>query len=68
MVSSPANSTKCFSSDTRDVIIDFHWANPSASQKLRMLYIDFLGLFKPYENDTVTHDKDAPFDHLEVDP
>ena len=33
-----------------------------------MLYIDFLGLFKPYENDTVTRDKDAPFDCLEVDP
>ena len=51
-----------------DVIIDFHRANPSAPRKLRMSYIDFLGLFKPYENNTVTHDKDAPFDRLEVDP
>ena len=50
-----------------DIIIDFHWANPSAPQKLRMSYIDFLGLFKPYKNNTVTRDKDAPFDHLEVD-
>ena len=54
--------------NARDVIIDFHWANPSAPQKLRMSYIDFLGLFKPYKNDTVTRDKDAPFDRLEVDP
>ena len=51
-----------------DIIIDFHQANPSAPQKLRMSYIDFLGLFKPYENNTVTCDKDAPFDCLEVDP
>ena len=54
--------------NTWDIIIDFHWANPSAPWRLRMLYIDFLGLFKPYENDTVTCDKDAPFDCLEVDP
>ena len=53
--------------NTCDVIIDFHWANPSAPRKLRMSYIDFLGLFKPYENNTVTRDKDAPFDLLEVD-
>ena len=52
--------------NARDVIIDFHRANPSALQKLRMSYSDFLGLFKPYENDTVTHDKDAPFNCLEV--
>ena len=51
-----------------DVIIDFHCANPSTPQKLRMSYINFLGLFKPYENDTVTCDKDASFNHLEVDP
>ena len=51
-----------------DVIIDFHQANPSTPQKLRMSYIDFLGLFKPYENNTITHDKDAPFNRLEVDP
>ena len=50
-----------------DVIIDFYWANPSAPRKLRMSYIDFLGLFKPYKNDTMIHDRDAPFDHLEVD-
>ena len=54
--------------NTHDMIIDFHWANSSTSQKLRMSYIDFLGLFKPYENNTVTHDKDAPFDCLEVNP
>ena len=54
--------------NTRDVIIDFHRVNPSAPRKLWMSYIDFLGLFKPYENSTVTHDKDAPFDRLEVDP
>ena len=54
--------------NVHDVIIDFHWANPSAPQKLRVSYIDFLGLFKPYENDTVTHDKDVLFNHLEVDP
>ena len=51
-----------------DIIIDFHHANPSAPWKLRMSYIDFLGLFKPYENNTMTCDKDAPFDHLEVNP
>ena len=33
-----------------------------------MSYIDFLDLFKSYKNNTMTHDKDAPFDHLEVDP
>ena len=49
-----------------DVIIDFHRVNPSAPWKLRMSYIDFLGLFKPYENNTVTCDRDAPFDCLEV--
>ena len=54
--------------NAHDVIIDFHWANPSAPWKLRMSYIDFLGLFKPYENNTITRDKDAPFDCLEVDP
>ena len=54
--------------NAHDVIIDFHRANPSALRKLRMSYINFLGLFKPYENNTVTCDKDAPFDHLEVDP
>ena len=54
--------------NARDVIIDFHRANPSAPWKLRMFYIDFLGLFIPYENDTVIRDKDAPFDRLEVDP
>ena len=54
--------------NARDIIINFHRANPSASRKLQMSYIDFLGLFKPYENDTVICDKDAPFDHLEVDP
>ena len=54
--------------NARDIVIDFHQANPSAPRKLRMSYIDFLGLFKPYENNTVTRDKDAPFDHLEVDP
>ena len=54
--------------NARDIIIDFHQANPSAPQKLRMSYIDFLGLFKPYENNTMTRDKDAPFNHLEVDP
>ena len=53
--------------NTKDITIDFHQANPSASQKLRMSYINFLGLFKPYENDIITYDKDAPFDHLEVD-
>ena len=46
-----------------DVIIDFHRANPSAPRKLRMSYINFLGLFKPYKNDTETRDKDASFDH-----
>ena len=51
-----------------DIIIDFHQANPSAPQKLRMLYIDFLGLFKPYKNNTITCDNDAPFDCLEVNP
>ena len=51
-----------------DIIIDFHQANPSTPWKLRMSYIDFLGLFKPYKNDTVTCNKDAPFDCLEVDP
>ena len=54
--------------NAHDVIIDFHRANPSAPQKLRMSYIDFLGLFKPYENNTVTRDKDAPFNCLKVDP
>ena len=54
--------------NTHDIIIDFHWENPSALRKLRMSYIDFLGLFKPYENNTIAHDKDAPFDCLEVDP
>ena len=54
--------------NAHDVIIDFHRANPSAPQKLRMLYIDFLGLFKSYENNTMTHDKDAPFNCLEVNP
>ena len=54
--------------NARDVIIDFHWTNPIAPRKLRMSYINFLGLFKPYENDTVIHNKDASFDHLEVDP
>ena len=54
--------------NAQDVIIDFHWENPSAPRKLRMSYIDFLGLFKPYKNDTVTCHKDAPFDHLEVNP
>ena len=51
-----------------DIIIDFHWANTSTSWKFRMSYIDFLDLFKPYKNNTMTRDKDAPFDHLEVDP
>ena len=54
--------------NTRDIIIDFHQANPSAPRKLRMSYIDFLGLFKPYENNTITRDKDTPFDCLEVNP
>ena len=54
--------------NTRDVIIDFYWANPSAPRKLRISYINFLGLFKPYKNNTVICDKDAPFDRLEVDP
>ena len=54
--------------NAHDVIIDFHWANPSTPQKLRVSYIDFLGLFKPYENNTVTHDKDVLFNHLEVNP
>ena len=54
--------------NARDIIIDFYWANPSASRKLRISYINFLGLFKPYENDTMTHDKDAPFNRLKVDP
>ena len=54
--------------NAHDIIIDFHRANPSAPWKLRMSYIDFLGLFKPYKNNTVTRDKDAPFDCLEVNP
>ena len=54
--------------NAKNVIIDFHWANQSAPQKLRMFYINFLGLFKPYKNDTVTYNKDTPFDHLEVNP
>ena len=54
--------------NTHDIIIDFHWANPSVPQKLRMSYIDFLGLFKLYENNTMIHDKDAPFNRLEVNP
>ena len=52
--------------NAHDIIIDFHWANPSAPRKLRMSYINFLGLFKPYENNTVTYDKNTPFDRLEV--
>ena len=59
---------ECQLDNAQDVIIDFHWTNPSAPRKLRMSYINFLGLFKPYKNNTMTHDKDAPFDHLEVDP
>ena len=54
--------------NAHDVIIDFHQANPSAPQKLRMSYINFLGLFKPYKNNTVTCDKDLPFSRLEVNP
>ena len=54
--------------NTHNIIIDFHQTNPSTPRKLKMSYIDFLGLFKPYKNDTMTHDKDAPFDRLEVDP
>ena len=54
--------------NTKNIIIDFHQANPSASWKLWMSYINFLRLFKPFKNDTITYDKDAPFNHLKVDP
>ena len=33
-----------------------------------MSYIDFLRLFQPYKNNTITYDKDASFNRLEVDP
>ena len=46
--------------NAKDIIIDFQQANPSTPQKLQMSYIDFLGLFKPYENYTVIHNKNAP--------
>ncbi|RHW30551.1 hypothetical protein D1B31_23670 [Neobacillus notoginsengisoli] len=51
-----------------DAVAAFHRANPSAPRKLRMAYLDFLTLFKPFDNLTVPSARDTPFDRLEVDP
>ena len=50
----------------KEAIADFHWTTPQALQKLQMAYLDFLSLFRKWEDVTETDSCNIPFNLLDT--
>ena len=50
----------------KEAIMDFHQMTPQAPQKLWMAYLDFLSLFRKWQDMTETDSCNIPFNHLDT--